>query len=272
MKKQNIYEKIESVLEYEKEVLGNNLNPDFNPIDENNSLAENSKEKTINEVKSYIKKIDTPFVEKEKIDEFREYNSKWGSSNTIDVLYENIHNCMKCELGKTRNQFVFGTGNPNAKIMIIGEAPGADEDEQGKPFVGRAGKLLTQIIEAINFKREDLYIANIIKCRPPNNRKPLVDEVDKCEPYLQKQIELINPEFILALGLTAIDTLLKKKHVMKTSRGILHEYHGRKLMVTYHPAALFRNPSWKKFVWEDVKHLRKLYDEFMHNESKKIMY
>jgi len=269
MKKQNIYEKIETALDYENEVIGSNLNPDFNKIIADTTSEEQPMEKKLEEVESYIKKIDTPIVKKEKIDEFSEYNSNWQGSKSLDVLYDNIHSCMKCELGKTRNQFVFGTGNPNAKIMIIGEAPGADEDEQGKPFVGRAGKLLTKIIEAIDFKREDVFIANIIKCRPPKNRKPEAEEVEHCEPYLQKQIELINPEFILALGLTAIDTLLKKKHVMKDSRGQMYEYHGRKLMVTYHPAALLRNPSWKKFVWEDVKHLKKLYDEYMLTEPNK---
>lgn len=190
-------------------------------------------------------------------------DKSWVNSKTLDELNEKIHNCLECPLGETRNKFVFGSGNPNSKILIIGEAPGADEDEQGLPFVGRAGQLLTKIIEAINFKREDLYIANIIKCRPPANRKPHVNEVDQCEPYLKKQIEIINPEFILALGLTAVNTLLKGDFKMKDVRGKVLEYEGRKLLITYHPAALLRNPSWKKQTWEDVKQLRTMYDEYM---------
>lgn len=190
-------------------------------------------------------------------------SDEWKNSKTLAILDSSINKCLACELGSTRHSFVFGTGNPNADIMIIGEAPGADEDEQGKPFVGRAGQLLTQIIEAINLKREDLFIANIIKCRPPANRRPLPIEVEKCEPYLQKQIEIINPKFILALGLTAVDTLLKSKHKMADTRGKLLTYQNRTMLVTYHPAALLRNPSWKKETWQDVKLLRKLYDEYL---------
>jgi DNA polymerase len=163
---------------------------------------------------------------------------------------------------------VFGSGNPNADIMFIGEAPGADEDQQGLPFVGRAGKLLTKIIEAIDLTRNDVYIANIIKCRPPNNRRPLAPEVEQCEPYLKKQIELINPKFIMSLGLTSIDTLLKSKHKMKDSRGKVFEYEGKKLFVTYHPAALLRNPNWKKDTWEDMKMLRKMYDKELGIKSR----
>jgi uracil-DNA glycosylase len=189
----------------------------------------------------------------------------WISSKTVEELYQNINNCQKCSLGKSRTNFVFGTGNPNADIMVIGEAPGADEDEQGKPFVGRAGQLLTKILEAIKLSRDEVFIANILKCRPPNNRKPLASEEDECEPYLKKQIELIKPAFILALGLTAVDCLLKKTHKMGDIRGSVMEYHGIKMLVTYHPAALLRNPNWKPFVWEDVKLLRKLYDEYLAN-------
>jgi DNA polymerase len=192
-------------------------------------------------------------------------NSNWKESNSLEVLNQNISSCTECPLGLTRNQFVFGSGNPNADLMIIGEAPGADEDEQGLPFVGRAGKLLTKILKAINFEREDVYIANIIKCRPPGNRRPEKAEVDECEPYLKKQIDIIKPKFILSLGLTSVDTLLKKKHKMKDTRGKILSYEGTKLMVTYHPAALLRNPNWKKDTWEDVQLLRKLYDEEVEN-------
>ncbi len=169
---------------------------------------------------------------------------------------------MECRLGDTRNSFVFGSGNPNADILIIGEAPGADEDSQGLPFVGAAGKLLTKILEAIELSRDEVYIANIIKCRPPENRRPEKDEIAQCEPYLQKQIELIKPAFILALGLTAVNTLFKKNHQMQDIRGKVMNYHGVSLLATYHPAALLRNPNWKKPAWEDVQLLRSMYDEW----------
>jgi DNA polymerase len=184
----------------------------------------------------------------------------WAASTTLTELNEQICTCMQCPLGHTRTNFVFGSGNPNADIMIVGEAPGADEDEQGLPFVGRAGQLLTKILEAISLPREEVYICNILKCRPPNNRKPLVGETDQCEPYLWKQIEIVQPKLILALGLTAANTLLKNKESMTNLRGKIHDYHGIRTLVTYHPAALLRNPEWKKFTWDDVKHLRNLLD------------
>jgi len=187
---------------------------------------------------------------------------QWKNSESLPILHEGIHTCMECRLGATRNSFVFGSGNPNADIMIIGEAPGADEDVQGLPFVGAAGKLLTKILEAIELSRDEVYIANIIKCRPPENRRPEKDEIAQCEPYLQKQIELIKPAFILALGLTAVNTLFKKTHQMQDIRGKLMNYHGVSLLATYHPAALLRNPNWKKPAWEDVQLLRSMYDEW----------
>jgi DNA polymerase len=183
------------------------------------------------------------------------------SATTLEAFHSDISDCMKCPLGATRTSFVFGSGNPNADIMVIGEAPGADEDAQGLPFVGRAGQLLTKILESIDMQRDEVYICNILKCRPPNNRKPLTGETDSCEPYLWKQIDLIRPKFILALGLTASHTLLKTSETMTALRGRIHDYQGIKTIVTYHPAALLRNPEWKKLVWEDVKFLRSLYQE-----------
>lgn len=180
---------------------------------------------------------------------------------TLEEFHAAICECQKCPLGATRTNFVFGSGKPTADIMIVGEAPGADEDEQGLPFVGRAGQLLTKILESIDLPREEVYICNILKCRPPNNRKPLVSETDQCEPYLWKQIELIKPRFILALGLTAANTLLKNKESMTSLRGRIHDYQGIQTLVTYHPAALLRNPEWKKHTWEDVKYLRSLYEQ-----------
>jgi uracil-DNA glycosylase len=193
-------------------------------------------------------------------------DAKWKDSKNADELRENIKDCKNCQLGHLRKNFVFGSGNPNADIMIIGEAPGRDEDEQGVPFIGRAGKLLTKILEAIDFKREDVFICNILKCRPPANRDPEKQEVAECEPYLQKQIELINPEIILVLGRIALNTLLKSNHKMGDMRGKVLEYHGKKMLVTYHPAALLRNPNWKRAAWEDVQKLRKMYDEFKENK------
>jgi DNA polymerase len=147
--------------------------------------------------------------------------------------------------------------------MIIGEAPGADEDAQGEPFVGKAGQLLNKILEAIGFKRGDVYICNILKCRPPGNRKPVAEEVDMCLPYLRKQIALVKPKLILALGLTAAENLLATTESLGRLRGRILEYEGTPLMVTYHPAALLRNPNWKRPAWEDVQAVRKLHDELV---------
>jgi uracil-DNA glycosylase len=192
----------------------------------------------------------------------------WKNASSLPELKLAISNCKECPLGNQRTKFVFGEGNPNADIMIIGEAPGRDEDLQGMPFVGRAGQLLTKILESIGLNREDVFIGNICKCRPPENRQPETGEVEKCEPYLKKQIELINPAFILSLGLTSINTLLKTKNKMADIRGQVLDYHGKKLLVTYHPAALLRNPNWKRFVWEDMKNLKSLYDEHLKNKDK----
>jgi len=181
-------------------------------------------------------------------------------SQSIVELESLIHTCLKCSLGATRNSFVFGTGNPNADIMIIGEAPGAEEDKQGVPFVGRAGKLLTDILTAIQLTRDEIYIANILKCRPPANRNPLPSEMELCMPYLYKQIELIKPKVILLLGLVAANGLLKLKTSLTKMRGNVFELHGVKTMVTYHPAALLRNPHWKRGTWEDVQQFKKLYE------------
>ncbi len=168
---------------------------------------------------------------------------------------------MKCALGTTRTKFVFGVGNPRSRVVFIGEAPGADEDAQGEPFVGRAGQLLNKILEAIQLKREEVYICNILKCRPPNNRAPLPEESEACTPYLMKQLDLIRPQFIVCLGRTAAQWLLKTNDTLGAMRGKVHEYRGIRLIVTYHPAALLRNPEWKRPTWEDMQLFKKLYDE-----------
>ncbi|HAL56668.1 MAG TPA: uracil-DNA glycosylase [Bacteroidetes bacterium] len=185
----------------------------------------------------------------------------WVAAENLDQLNSEICTCLKCPLGRTRTKFVFGVGNPKADIVLVGEAPGADEDAQGEPFVGRAGQLLNKILEAIHFKREEVYICNILKCRPPNNREPQPKEVDSCEPHLWKQLEIIKPKIILCLGRIAGQTLLRTTESLTALRGKIHNYRGIKLMVTYHPAALLRNPNWKKPTWEDVQYLRKIYDE-----------
>ena len=187
----------------------------------------------------------------------------WGAAGTVDELNAQICTCVKCPLGHTRTKFVFGVGNPHATLMLIGEAPGADEDAQGEPFVGRAGQLLNKILEAINFKREEVYICNILKCRPPGNRKPQSDEVEQCMPYLKKQIELIKPKVILCLGLTAAENLLNTTQSLGTLRGQVLRFEGTPVMITYHPAALLRNPNWKRPTWEDVQALRKLHDSLV---------
>ncbi len=192
---------------------------------------------------------------------FRYSNEPWVAAQTLDELNSLICNCTKCPLGFTRTKFVFGVGNPKAEIVIVGEAPGADEDAQGEPFVGRAGQLLNKILEAIRFKREEVYICNILKCRPPNNREPQPEEIDACEPHLWRQLEIIKPKLILCLGRVAAQVLLKTNASLGQLRGKVHAYHGIKLMVTYHPAALLRNPNWKRPTWEDVQVFRKMYDE-----------
>jgi DNA polymerase len=178
-------------------------------------------------------------------------------------LEEETSGCLKCPLGQTRTNYVFGAGSPDAALMFIGEAPGHDEDMQGEPFVGRAGKLLNRIIESIGFVREDVYIGNILKCRPPGNRDPLPGEVEGCEPYLHRQMALIQPAVICALGRIAAQTLLRTRAPLGKLRGVVHRYQGRPLVVTYHPAALLRNPHWKKPTWDDVKLLRQIHDEEM---------
>jgi DNA polymerase len=165
--------------------------------------------------------------------------------------------CTRCKLhGLGRRQVVFGVGNPNADLMFVGEGPGADEDIQGEPFVGRAGQLLTKIIEAMGMARSDVYIANVIKCRPPQNRNPEPDEVEKCEPFLFRQIETIKPKVIVALGKFAAQSLLKTTEPITRLRGREYKYRDAILMPTYHPAFLLRNPSSKREVWEDMKRVR----------------
>jgi uracil-DNA glycosylase family 4 len=185
-----------------------------------------------------------------------------ANSGSKEEILKKVHRemavCQLCPLGKTRKNLVFGVGNPDARIVFVGEAPGADEDEQGLPFVGRAGQLLTDIIvKGMKLERKNVYICNILKCRPPGNRNPQPDEISKCEPFLKNQLQIISPEIICALGTFAAKTLLKTDIPISALRGRFHVYEGIKLMPTYHPAYLLRNPSAKKLVWEDVQMIMK---------------
>jgi uracil-DNA glycosylase family 4 len=183
-----------------------------------------------------------------------------GHGDSLPLIKADIGpDCTRCKLHTLgRKQVVFGVGNPTADLMFVGEAPGADEDIQGEPFVGRAGQLLTKIIEAINLRREDVYIANVIKCRPPQNRNPEPDEVEQCEPFLFRQIDAIKPKVIVALGKFAAQSLLKTTDPITRIRGREYRYRDAILMPTYHPAYLLRNPSSKREVWEDMKRVRDL--------------
>ncbi len=182
------------------------------------------------------------------------------SPSSLESVRSELGDCRRCKLHPYRTQIVFGIGNPQAKLVFIGEAPGRDEDLQGEPFVGQAGQLLNKIIQAIQLRREEVYIANIIKCRPPENRNPEPDEIAACEPFLIKQLQLIRPRLICALGAFAAQTLLKTEEKISSLRGNFHEYQGIPLMPTYHPAYLLRNPSRKREVWEDMKKIKKEYD------------
>jgi len=176
----------------------------------------------------------------------------------LDGVRRELGDCARCPLHRSRKHLVFGEGSARARLVFVGEAPGEEEDRQGRPFVGRAGQLLTKIINAMGLEREEVYICNILKCRPPGNRNPQEDEIAACEPFLVKQIEAIDPEIICALGTFAAKTLLRTEAPISAIRGRFHDYHGRRLMPTYHPAYLLRNPDAKKLVWEDVQKIMKI--------------
>jgi DNA polymerase len=180
--------------------------------------------------------------------------------DNLNAIRAAVTSCTRCSLYSTALNPVPGEGNPDADFMVVGEAPGATEDETGKPFVGAAGKLLTQILEAIKLNREDVFICNVLKHRPPGNRNPEPAEVRACSPYLIRQIELIRPKVILALGTFSAQTLLDCKTPIGKLRGQIHQYHGVPVVVTYHPAALLRNPAWKRPTWEDVQLARRILD------------
>jgi DNA polymerase len=173
--------------------------------------------------------------------------------DTLLKIRDDIGDCTRCKLHKGRNKIVFGDGSPKAQLVFVGEGPGADEDAQGLPFVGRAGKLLTQMIEAMGLERKDVYICNVVKCRPPENRTPEPDEVQTCSPFLFRQIDVLNPKVIVCLGAVAAKTLLETTRGISQFRGEWQEWRGRRLMATYHPAYLLRNPNAKGEVWKDLQ-------------------
>jgi DNA polymerase len=183
------------------------------------------------------------------------------SPSSLEDLRAELGDCRRCKLHSGRTQIVFGVGDPRAKLVFVGEAPGRDEDLQGEPFVGQAGQLLTKIIQAIQLQREEVYIANIIKCRPPENRNPEPDEIAACEPFLVKQLQAIQPRLICALGTFAAQTLLKSEEKISALRGRFHQYQEIPVMPTYHPAYLLRNASRKREVWEDMKKIKQEYDK-----------
>jgi uracil-DNA glycosylase family 4 len=243
-----IKKEIIKTLELQRDIFGDDL---FIPKNKRNTLV-------VKEPSSFLEEPE--LFPKSKVDLSND-KAEWQNASSLDQLEKLICDCTKCRLHQGRNKFVFGTGNPNADVLVIGEGPGAEEDKQGLPFVGRAGKLLTDMLKAIKFEREEVYIGNVVKCRPPDNRTPMQDEMDTCLPYLKKQVELINPKLILCLGLTAAKGLLKKKESLGQLRKSVFEYEGAKVIVTYHPAALLRNPHWKKDSWEDLKKFRKMYED-----------
>jgi len=177
----------------------------------------------------------------------------------LSEFFNQIKQCQKCELANSRRHVVFGKGNPDAEILLIGEAPGSEEDQRGEPFVGAAGQLLTKILAAINLDRDDVYITNIVKCRPPQNRDPLPEEQEACRDYLQFQLNVIKPRFILALGRIAAQALLNSTQPIGQLRGKAYDFENCKLIATYHPAALLRNPELKRDTWHDVQLLQQLY-------------
>lgn len=181
-----------------------------------------------------------------------------GTGETLEEIRSELGECNRCELGRTRTNLVFGVGDPHARLVFVGEAPGRDEDLQGEPFVGEAGKLLTRIIQAMGFERGDVYICNVLKCRPPGNRDPLPEEVESCGSFMLRQIMAIKPDVVVALGKFAAQTLLQTKEIISRLRGRFHDYHGIPLMPTFHPSALLRDPAKKREVWEDMQQVMKL--------------
>lgn len=200
------------------------------------------------------------FIPKSGVDLAINKSSSDEREKILNDLRLSLIDCKKCKLCQHRTNMVFGVGDPHARLVFVGEGPGADEDAQGEPFVGRAGQLLTKMIEAMGLKREQTYICNVVKCRPPENRNPEPDEIQACEPFLKNQLSLIKPKVIVGLGRYACQTLLETETTMSKLRGVWHRYQDIDFMPTFHPAYLLRNPPAKKFVWEDLQEVMKRLD------------
>jgi uracil-DNA glycosylase family 4 len=184
-----------------------------------------------------------------------------AAANAFEALRAEVLGCSRCRLAEGRTTVVFGEGDAEADLLVVGEAPGYEEDRSGRPFVGPAGQLLDKMLAAIGFRRDEVFICNVLKCRPPRNRDPVADEVASCRPYLRRQVELIQPKVICAFGRFAAQTLLDTELSLNRLRGVTHEFMGVPVVVSYHPAALLRNASWKRPAWEDLQALRRVYDE-----------
>lgn len=214
----------------------------------------------MNELKDFIDdlKFHLDYLKRIGIEYLFMQKNKKKNILSLEEIKMKLGDCKRCRLHQSRKSIVFGEGNENAKLMIIGEAPGFDEDLQGRPFVGKAGQLLTRILQSINLQREEIYITNVVKCRPPQNRNPRPDEIDSCNPFLMMQIKTISPKIICALGTFSAQTLLKTDEKITTLRGKIYNLEGIKVIPTYHPAYLLRNPDKKREVWEDMKLISKM--------------
>jgi DNA polymerase len=208
----------------------------------------------------YLKSIGIDYVPGSMSDSNEQPEDAALGFETLQQLRDHIGDCQRCQLSQSRSHIVFGVGNPDADLVFVGEAPGRDEDLKGEPFVGKAGQLLNRIISAMGLTREDVYICNVIKCRPPENRNPLPAEIEMCEPFLKEQLNIIKPRAICALGSFASQTLLKSDVKISRIRGQFSDYYGVPLMPTYHPSYLLRNPNAKREVWEDIKMVMELLD------------
>ena len=234
---------------------------------------ENRFQEFIGDLKSYLQSLkedgieDLPFSEGSPLHHFPTSSPLVSPKLTLEEVRKELGDCQRCKLHRTRRTLVFGEGNAKARLMFIGEGPGYDEDVQGRPFVGRAGQLLTKIIQSIQLQREEVYITNIIKCRPPQNRNPEPDEIQSCRPFLLKQIQIIHPTLICALGTFAAQTLLKTDGKITSLRGKLFDLDGIRVIPTYHPAYLLRNPERKREVWEDMKQISKWMTETQKSDD-----
>jgi DNA polymerase len=226
-------------------------------------MDENMNE-VISDLKSYLEYLKGMGILSLPTSEIKPVQSNSSRVMTLEEVQKELGDCKRCKLHRTRRTIVFGEGNERATLMFIGEGPGYDEDVQGRPFVGKAGQLLTKIIESINLSREEVYIANVIKCRPPQNRNPEPDEIKSCNPFLMKQIGVIHPKIICALGTFSAQTLLKTDAKISALRGRFFDLEDIKVIPTYHPAFLLRNPERKREVWEDMKQIAELIKNPVH--------